>query len=217
MMRTMATAGGYVRVSSASQNAAMQREAIERARVARGEPHIAWYEDTITGATTKRPGLDALRHDVRQGLISRLYVWRLDRLGRSGIRDTLDLVEELRRNGCELVTLADGFDVAGPAGEVVLAVIAWAAKMERLAIRERLDEARARATAAGKTWGRPARMTRDQVREARAMQSTGRSVRAIAMALKVPKSTILRALRPSQKWPAMAHTKPLQKTRPRKR
>jgi len=195
----------------------MQTDAINRAATARGEGAVHFYTDTMSGSLTKRPGLDALRSDVRAGLIDRVYVWRLDRLGRSGIRDTLDLVEELRRNGCKLVTIADGFDVDGPAGEVVLAVIAWAAKMERLAIRERLEEARARAKLAGKIWGRPSRMTRDQVREARAMQQTGRSVRQIAMAMKVPKSTLLRALKPSQKWPEMPPTKPLRKAGKKKR
>lgn len=191
----------------------MQREAIERARHARKDGHVAWYEDTITAGTMKRPGLDALRHDVRGGMIRRLYVYRLDRLTRTGIRDTLDLVEELGRHGCELVTLADGFDVNGPAGEIVLAVIAWAAKMERLAIRERLDEARVHAKANGKAWGRPSRMTRQQVKDARAMHETGKSVRQISIAMKVPKSTVMRAIHPSQKWPAMARTKPLRKAR----
>lgn len=213
-MPTMTRAAAYVRVSSASQDAGMQRDAIERARTSRGEPLLIWYEDTMSGAMRKRPGLESLRSDVRKGLIQRLYVWRLDRLGRTGIRDTLELVEELRAHGCKLITLADGFDVDGPAGEVVLAVIAWAAKMERLAIRERLDEARERAKASGKSWGRPTRMTREQVKDARAMHELGRSVREIAVALKVPRSTVMRALRPSQKWPQMLPTRPLRKGRP---
>lgn len=38
--------------------------------------------------------------------------------------------------------MADGIDLNGPAAEVVLAVLAWAAKMERLAINERISAAR---------------------------------------------------------------------------
>jgi DNA invertase Pin-like site-specific DNA recombinase len=37
----------------------------------------------------------------------------LDRLRRSGIADTLQVVQELERHGCEVVSVADGFDLAG--------------------------------------------------------------------------------------------------------
>lgn len=195
----------------------MQREAVIRAAKARGEVVDEWYADTLTGGTMRRPELDRLRVDARGGAVGKLYVWRLDRLGRSGIRDTLEVVDELRGHGVRLVTLADGFDVDGPAADIVIAVLAWAAKMERLAIRERLDEARARAMENGTQWGRPARMTRQQVRDARAMHECGKSIREIAVALKVPKSTVLRSLKPSRKWPEIPRTKGLRKAARRSR
>jgi hypothetical protein len=40
------------------------------------------------------------------------------------------------------VSVSDGFALDGPAAEVILAVIAWAAKMERLAIAEHIRAAR---------------------------------------------------------------------------
>lgn len=92
-----------------------------------------------------------MRELARRGHIRKLFVFRLDRLTRSGIRDTLEAVHELRAAGCELVTVADGFELAGPAADVVLAVLAWAAQMERAALGERIAAARARA----ETWGRP--------------------------------------------------------------
>jgi DNA invertase Pin-like site-specific DNA recombinase len=184
----------YVRVSSKSQNVATQEEAIAAAARARGDEKIRWYVEHFTGATTKRPELARLRDDVRRGLVGKLYVFRLDRLTRTGIRDTLDLVDELRRAGCKLVSLADGFDLDGPAGEIVLAVVAWAAKVERMAIGERISAARTRIEASGGTWGRPVRMTTAQTAKARAMASKGRSVRQIAVALKVPRSTVYRVV-----------------------
>lgn len=138
--------------------------------------------------------LQRLRGDARAGDLRRLYVFRLDRLTRSGIRDTLDLIEELRAHGVDVVSVADGFDLNGPAAEVVLAVMAWAAKMERIAINERIAAARERVEAAGGRWGRQRRMARDEVSRAAAMRADGRSVREIAVALKVPRSTVGRAL-----------------------
>lgn len=182
----------YVRVSSASQNGAMQREAISRASAARGDDiaQSLWYEEKRSAKTTQRPMLELVRQAIRGGAITKLYVWRLDRLTRSGIRDTLELVEEIRRHGCELVTITDGFDLQGPAAEVVLAVLAWAAQMELLAGNERRAAARERILAEGGTWGRPKRTTDAIEERARAMHLAGRSVRAISMALKIPRATV---------------------------
>jgi DNA invertase Pin-like site-specific DNA recombinase len=172
----------------------MQRLAVERAARARGDELVGWFEEKRSGKTINRPELDRLRAAVRAGEVRKLYVYRLDRLARSGIRDTFEVVEELRRHGCELLTVADGFDLAGPAAEVVLAVLAWAAKMERLAINERISDARERVEAEGGKWGRPTRIdpaTRaDIVRRA----GSGESVRVIAQAVKVPRSTVGRVL-----------------------
>lgn len=172
----------------------MQRDAIVRGSRARGELVVRWYAEKASAATMQRAELARLRADARAGIFRTLYVYRLDRLSRSGIRDVVDLIEELRRHGVKLVSLADGFDVDGPAWEIVGAVLAWAAKMERAAIAERMRGARARVEAEGRSWGRPRRMTAEQEQRARELAAAGRSHRAIAMALHVPRATISRAL-----------------------
>lgn len=104
------------------------------------------------------------------------------------------MVEELRAHGVHLVTVADGFDLDGPAAEVVLAVMAWAAKMERLAINERVAAARERLAAEGRPWGRPPRLSAREVADIVADRTAGRTVREIAQARKVPRSTVGRLL-----------------------
>jgi DNA invertase Pin-like site-specific DNA recombinase len=116
-------------------------------------------------------------------------------LARSGIRDTFELVEELRACGVELITVADGFSLDGPAAEVILAVMAWAAKMERLAINERISAARARVEAEGRTWGKPRRLNEAQVAKVLALRKSGRTYRQIARGMRLPLSTIGDALR----------------------
>ena len=190
----MTLAAAYVRVSSKAQDYASQRSAIERAASARGDSITTWFAEKLSGKTLGRPELDRLRGAVRAGEVRRLYVYRLDRLTRSGIRDTLDLVEELRGAGVDLVTIADGFDFNGPAAEIILAVMAWAAKMERLAINERIAAARTRLEAEGRPWGRPKRLTPAQVAAIVADHEAGRTVREIAQARKVPRSTVGRAI-----------------------
>jgi len=188
-------ATAYVRVSSRSQDAAMQRHAVERAASARGDRVAAWYSEKRSAKRTDRPELARLRADARAGLVRRLYVYRLDRLCRSGIRDMFEVVEELRAHGCELVTVADGFDLNGPAAEVVLAVMAWAAKMERLAINERISDARERLAAEGKAWGRPSRLTPKERARIAALAAAGHSQRQIAQRTRTPRTTVQAVLR----------------------
>ncbi len=72
--------------------------------------------------------------------------------------------------------------------------MAWASKMERLAINERIASARERLAAEGRPWGRPPRLADDRLELAREMRAVGRSIREIAVALKVARSSVARAL-----------------------
>jgi len=173
----------------------MQRSAVERAATARGDTIADAYAEKRSGKSIARPELDRLRADARAGKIRRLYVYRLDRLARSGIRDTFEVVDELRRHGVELVSVADGFSLDGPAAEIVLAVMAWAAQMERFAINERIAGARERVEAEGGKWGRPKRLDNAQIAKVIRLRGEGRTLRAIARDLKIPLSTVGRALR----------------------
>ena len=72
--------------------------------------------------------------------------------------------------------------------------MAWASKMERLAIGERVASARERIEAEGGRWGRPLRVDRATRERAMNMKVAGKTVREIARNLKIPRSTIARAL-----------------------
>jgi DNA invertase Pin-like site-specific DNA recombinase len=189
-------AAAYIRVSTGSQSLASQRDAVGRAAAQRGD-RIApqhWFSESASSATLARPALLRLREGVRGGKFSRVYVFRLDRLSRGGIRQTFEVCDEFKRCGVELVSVADGFALDGPASEVVLAVLAWAAQMERLAIGERIAATHKQVKAAGGRWGRPGRIDAATLRKALAMEKAGRTQREIAIALKIPRSTLQAAL-----------------------
>lgn len=185
----------YIRVSSESQDLATQRDAIERVARARGDEVGEWYAEKASGRTLKRAELDRVRADARHGRVSRLYVFKLDRLTRSGLVDTVSVVREFQRAGVELVSATDGFDLTGPAAELIVGVMGWAAEFERQSIAIRTKAARARLEAEGGSWGRPRRMSPGDVERARALKNEGRSIREIAQAIKVPRATLARALK----------------------
>jgi DNA invertase Pin-like site-specific DNA recombinase len=188
----------YLRVSSKTQDHATQRAAIEREARARSDTIDDWRSEKRSAKTMDRPELTRLREDVRTGRVRKIYVFKLDRICRTGVADTFAVVDELRRAGCTLVAVADNLTIVPGrediTSEVLVFAFGLAAKLERAAINERISASRERLEEEGRPWGRPPRMTSDQVARARAMNDEGQSVRDIAIALKVPKSTIGRAL-----------------------
>lgn len=170
----------YLRVSSRGQDEALQREAITRAAAARGETVDLWVSEVRSGAASLRPELDALRLLARRGELSRLWVFRLDRLSRRGAADLVVLVSELRRHGCRLISVQEGFDFDGPIGEMVIAVLGAVAQMELDAQRERREAARAAAEARGAKWGRPVAATPDQRAQLRQSLEQGLTLRKAA-------------------------------------
>jgi DNA invertase Pin-like site-specific DNA recombinase len=184
----------YLRVSSRGQSVEMQRTAIEQAVRTRGGTIDVWFSEKRRGAGVEREQLDRLRSDVKAGRFSLLYVYRLDRLSRGSIRETLSIVEEFREHGCRIETIADGFTLGGPASDIVLAVLAWSAQMERAAISQRISDARERIEREGGTWGRPARVTSVVRERIQSLRAKGRTVREIAMSVKVPRPTVQRVL-----------------------
>lgn len=197
--RPTLVSAAYVRVSSKAQTLDMQRDAIQRAAAARRDPITTWYAEKQSARTIERTALARLRADARAGAFQRLYVFRLDRLARSGIRDTLEVVEDLRAAGVELVTVSDGFSLDGPSADIILAVMAWAAKMERLAINERISAARTRLAAEGRPWGRPPVTNARERARILELHRGGSSVRTIAMTLKIGRSAVWRVLQASRK------------------
>lgn len=187
----------YIRVSSRQQDFSSQKAAVVQAARARGEKIELFFEEKRSGKESSkraRPVLHELLEAVRRGELSKVYVFRIDRLSRGGIRDTMATVDALRAHGCSVATVADGFDLDGPAGDVVLAVMAWAAQMERAALGERISAARGRIEAAGGRWGRPRRIDPGQLEVARSMRLQGRTIREVSAALKIPRSTLQGAL-----------------------
>jgi DNA invertase Pin-like site-specific DNA recombinase len=195
--RARAEAGqvaAYVRVSTAGQDTGSQRDALTRAARARGHTIGRWFEERAGGGTLRRPVLAEVRGAARRGELATLYVFRIDRLTRSGVADTFRVMQELTEAGCNVVSVADGLpDTRGAWGDVVLAVLAAAAQIELGALRERISAARERVRARGGQWGRAPRITRAEWPRLLELAKT-HTRRELARRLRVPVSSVNRAL-----------------------
>jgi DNA invertase Pin-like site-specific DNA recombinase len=160
----VARQAAYLRVSTPKQSEELQRDAITRAAAARGETIDLWFAEKMGGKRQDRPELERVRDLARRGEISQLWVFRLDRLARGAVF-LLNVVEELKKHGCRIVSISEGLDFHGPWAVPILATLGTAAEIELEAQRDRMAGARAKAEAAGKRWGRPPGPTEDRSAE----------------------------------------------------
>ncbi len=190
--------GVYLRVSSTKGQETRSQEP-DLQTWAKAQPdESVWYKDRFTGTTMTRPGLDRLLADVRSGKISKICVWRLDRLGRTA-KGLLTLLDELQALNVGFVSLREGFDITTPAGRLMAGVLASVASYETEVRKERQLAGIAKAKADGKSWGGRKAGTRVKLTEEkevaiRQLHQQGQSVAAIARTVGLTRKTIYRAL-----------------------
>lgn len=175
---------GYARVSTSGQSLEPQLEQLAAL------PCAAIFRERVSGARSDRPELRRALDALGPGDV--LAVTRLDRLARS-TRDLLDIVQAIEGRGARLRALCDPWaDTATPTGRLILAVLGGIAEFERGLIRERTAEGRDRARRAGRSLGRPFKLTPHQRREAARLRAEGLDNAAIARLMGVSRSTISR-------------------------
>ena len=70
------------------------------------------YEDRISGAKARRPGLDAMMRDARRGQFDVVLVWACDRIARS-TKHFLEVLDELNRLNIEFISFREQIDTGG--------------------------------------------------------------------------------------------------------
>jgi DNA invertase Pin-like site-specific DNA recombinase len=183
----------YCRVSSRSQDFASQEPDLKRyAKEQEGD--VVWYSDTFSGKSMDRKGWNRLMEAVRQGKVSKVVCWRLDRLGRTA-KGLTALFEELLERKVNLVSLRDGIDLNTAAGRLMGNVLASVAQYETEIRRERVLAGQAVAKSKGKTWGgskpgRRIKVTDEQVKFIARMVGENTKIAAIARATGLSRQTV---------------------------
>ena len=173
---------GYARVSTNRQDAALQRDALEKA----GCDDI-FIDEGVSGAKAHRPELDRMVGMLREG--DTVVVWKLDRLGRS-LQNLVELVNKFDGMGVQFRSLTEAIDTTTPGGVLVF---------ERDLIRERTSAGLQAARARGGHGGRPTKLNERQVREVRRLyDSRTVTVGQLAAMMGVGRSTIYRVLNASK-------------------
>ena len=136
------------------------------------------------------------------GKVSKILVWRLDRLGRTAAGLTA-LFEDIQRRSVGFESLRDKIDLSTAAGRLMANVLASVAAYENEVRSDRILAGQAAARASGKTWGgsekgRRLKVTDEQVATVRRMSTEGESKSAMARATGLSRPTIYSLLAPQQ-------------------
>jgi putative DNA-invertase from lambdoid prophage Rac len=184
----------YYRVSTSDQSIEVQRTALSDGRQFDRE----FTDEGVSGAilAADRPGFAKLLEYIREG--DTLYVYAVDRLGRDAI-DVQSTIRCLLDKGVAVEVNGLG-RIAKGVGELIIAVLAQVADMERQRIRERTmagrEVARASLAATGKTHkgkeslGRPLKANAEAVRAWRSANSA--SISQTATHFRLSDSTVKR-------------------------
>ena len=180
----------YSRVSTSDQDAQMQVDELKQAAKNRGWEITGEYTDTISGSL-EGPERRQMMQDAMLGKFDVVMVWRFDRFARSA-KDLLLALDQLNDLGIRFVSIKEALDSTSISGRLVMTVLGAVADMEKSVIRERIVAGIERRRRQGKPIGRPEREV--DVERALQLLSEGRSQRSVAMALRVPRSTLRRAI-----------------------
>lgn len=190
----------YARVSSATQNTASQDADLKRWAAAQSE-QVRFYSDKASGLKMDRPAFNRLMAGIRCRKVTKLVVWRLDRLGRTA-KGLLELFDELKALKCGFVSLRDAIDLGTASGRLLLTVLAGVAQFETEVRGERQQAGieAARAKHGGKCpWGGRrvgTRITVTEEKEAavREMKAAGKPIAEIARVTGLSRMTCYRVL-----------------------
>lgn len=100
-----------------------------------------YIDPGYTGKDDNRPGLKQLLADAKNGLFTKVIIYKLDRLARK-LRLLLEIEEHLNNANVSLISVKETIDTSTPIGRTVFHVLGLVSEWERDAIIERTRNGR---------------------------------------------------------------------------
>ncbi len=175
---------GYARVSSQSQDLAIQVEALKAAGCEK------LFKEKVSGAKVDRMELGKVLKALQPGDV--LICHRLDRLARSTLQ-LLHLLNDLGERGIGFKSLCQPWcDTTSAMGRLVTTILSGFAEYEREIIRQRTTEGRERARSLGIKFGRKEKLNPYQKQVALERLARGESQASVGRLLGVDQTTVSR-------------------------
>lgn len=104
-----------------------------------GEDFKTYEDKGFTGANINRPDFQELMKDIKDGLITKVIVYRLDRISRSILNFT-SMMEIFNKYNVEFVSCTEKLDTTTPAGRMVVNILIVFAQYERESTQQRITD-----------------------------------------------------------------------------
>ena len=104
-----------------------------------GEEYKIYSDSGYSGKNTDRPALQELLKDIRNGTISKVIVYKLDRISRS-VLDFNRLLELFKEYNVEFNSYSENLDTSSPMGRAMINIISTFAQLEREQTAERVTD-----------------------------------------------------------------------------
>ena len=135
----------YARKSMERENSISCETQIEYCRAMikpdeRAEKVLTFIDNGFSGGNTDREGFQKMMRQIERGKISKVIIYRIDRISRS-LSDFVGILETFKAHGVELVSSQESFDTSSPYGEMIVKLLVVFAEFERKSTIERVTQA----------------------------------------------------------------------------
>jgi len=104
------------------------------------EKVITFIDNGFSGGNVDRDGFQKMMRQVERGKISKIIVYRLDRISRS-LSDFVNILNTLKKYNVKFISSQELFDTSSPYGEMIVKILMIFAEFERQSIIERVTQA----------------------------------------------------------------------------
>lgn len=174
---------GYARVSSVGQSLDVQLDKLKHCDKI--------YQEKKSGASGKRPRLEACLEYVREG--DTLVVTRLDRLARSTLH-LCQIADELKRKQVSLQVLDQNISTCDATGRLLFNMLGAIAQFETEIRAERQMDGIQKAKERGVHFGRQKTLTEQQIAELQHRRKQGTLIKTLMKDYGISKATVHRYL-----------------------
>lgn len=135
----------YARKSVERENSISCETQIEYCRMMirpeeREEKVVTFIDNGYSGGNMNRDGFQKMMKLVRQGKVSKVIVYKLDRISRS-LSDFMNILQEFKEHKVEFVSSQEAFDTSSPYGDLIVKILMVFAEFERTSIINRVSQA----------------------------------------------------------------------------
>lgn len=106
----------------------------------RAEEIVTYIDNGFSGGNIERDGFRQMMKQIERGNITKIIVYRLDRISRS-LSDFVNILDILKKHGVQFVSSQESFDTSTPYGEMIVKILMVFAEFERQSIIERVTQA----------------------------------------------------------------------------